>query len=25
VGTIAVESRDGHGATFVITLPRAEG
>jgi signal transduction histidine kinase len=24
-GTIAVESRDGHGATFVITLPRAEG
>lgn len=24
-GTIAVESREGHGATFVITLPRAEG
>ena len=24
-GTIAVESRDGQGATFVITLPRAEG
>jgi two-component system nitrogen regulation sensor histidine kinase NtrY len=23
-GTIAVESRDGQGATFVITLPRAE-
>jgi two-component system nitrogen regulation sensor histidine kinase NtrY len=23
-GTIAVESREGHGATFVITLPRAE-
>ena len=22
-GTIAVESREGHGATFVITLPRA--
>ena len=24
-GTIAVESREGQGATFVITLPRAEG
>jgi two-component system, NtrC family, nitrogen regulation sensor histidine kinase NtrY len=24
-GTIAVESREGHGATFVITLPRADG
>ena len=24
-GTIAVESRQGQGATFVITLPRAEG
>jgi len=24
-GTIAVESREGHGSTFVITLPRAEG
>jgi two-component system nitrogen regulation sensor histidine kinase NtrY len=24
-GTIAVESHAGHGATFVITLPRAEG
>jgi two-component system nitrogen regulation sensor histidine kinase NtrY len=24
-GTIAVESPDGHGATFVITLQRAEG
>jgi signal transduction histidine kinase len=24
-GTIAVESREGHGATFVITLPKAEG
>ncbi|MGA8740645.1 MAG: ATP-binding protein [Terracidiphilus sp.] len=24
-GTIAVESREGRGATFVITLPRAEG
>jgi two-component system, NtrC family, nitrogen regulation sensor histidine kinase NtrY len=24
-GTIAVESRGGQGATFVITLPRAEG
>jgi nitrogen fixation/metabolism regulation signal transduction histidine kinase len=23
-GTIAVESREGHGATFVITLPRAD-
>ena len=23
-GTITVESRDGQGATFVITLPRAE-
>jgi len=24
-GTITVESGEGHGATFVITLPRAEG
>jgi two-component system nitrogen regulation sensor histidine kinase NtrY len=24
-GTIAVESRAGHGATFIITLPRADG
>jgi two-component system, NtrC family, nitrogen regulation sensor histidine kinase NtrY len=24
-GTIAVESRSGQGATFIITLPRAEG
>ena len=24
-GTVAVESREGQGATFVITLPRAEG
>jgi two-component system, NtrC family, nitrogen regulation sensor histidine kinase NtrY len=23
-GTIAVESRTGHGATFIITLPRAD-
>jgi two-component system, NtrC family, nitrogen regulation sensor histidine kinase NtrY len=23
-GTIAVESSEGHGATFVITLPRAD-